>query len=149
MENSIMLRVVLLPFLLYLSFANAAAQEPDIPKAQSRGEGTYYKLFTIELKPGKTDDALEILNATLIPAWREAGVSVQVLEELVNTRDVLLLIELKDGPAALSYSVPRQDALAWARLVRIAGSAQAAEQAMDKFISYVSRQSETVVFQRR
>ena len=134
---------------LVLSSSGVYAQDTGIPHAQPREAGTYYKLFILEFKPGKTDDALEVLNRTLIPAWREAGIKVHVFEQLLQTRDVFLLIDLKDGPNSLAYSVPEQDARAWAALVRIAGSAQAANHAVDELISMVQRQTETLVFERR
>jgi hypothetical protein len=71
-----------------------------------------------------------------------------VMESLDGTRDVHLLIGLRDGPASPAYAVPPQDAAAWAALVRIAGGAEGANAAVDRFVGYVARQSETLVFIR-
>jgi hypothetical protein len=144
-----MTRVLLLLGALALSSARGAAQETEIPRAQQRGAGTYYKLFTFEFRPGKTDDALGVLFQTLVPAWIAAGVQVQVIESLLGTHDVRMLIELPQGPGTLSYTVPEQDARAWTALVRIAGSSQAANEAVDRFVGHLERQSEELVFIRR
>lgn len=141
-------RTLLVVLALLLFAVPARAQDADIPVGQLREPGTYHRLFTFQLKPGKSDDALEVLYRTLVPAWRQAGVQVQVIESLDGTRDVLLMVELRDGPAALAYAVPQQDAAAWAALVRIAGNAEAANLALDQFIGYVERQSESLVFTR-
>lgn len=126
----------------------AVVEAQDIPQAQERGPGTHYKMFTIEFAPGKTDDALSVLYDHLVPAWESAGVEIQVIEHLLQTRDVTLLIELEDGPAALAYEVPAQDARAWSALVQAAGGAEAAEKAVDRLIGFVARQSESLVFVR-
>lgn len=141
--------VVSVVLMLLLRTPIALTQGHEVPKAQLRETGVYYKLFTLEFKPGKTDDALEVLYRALVPAWKEAGVSVQVMESLLGAKDVLLLIELKDGPRALAYTVPEQDAKAWASLMRIAGGAEAANAEVDRFIGHVARQSESLVFIRR
>jgi hypothetical protein len=141
-------RIFLILPILLLAAAPARAQDADVPAAQLREAGTYHKLFVFEFRPGKTDDALEVLQATLVPAWRAAGVRVQVMEMLDGTRDVQLLIELRGGPATLAYAVPEQDAAAWAALVRIAGGAEEANEAVDRFIGHVARQSESLVFIR-
>ena len=137
---------------LFVSVAGGGpllAQDTDVPQAQEREAGTYFKLFQFEFHPGKTDDALSVLYDVLVPAWRKAGVQVQVIESLLQTKDVLLLIELKDGPRTLAFSVPDQDARAWAALVQLAGNAEAANQAVDRFVGYLVRQSESLVFIRR
>lgn len=144
-----MRRILLLVFGLLLPAGPASAQEPDVPQAQVREAGTYYRLFTLEFRPGKTDDALEILYATLVPAWRNAGVEVQVIESLLETKDVLILVELEKGPETLAYTVPEQDARAWAALVALAGDAESANRAVDRFIEFVARQSESLVFVRK
>lgn len=133
---------------MFFYTAAAVAQETEIPEAQKREPGTYYKLFNLEFKPGKTDDALEILRGKLVPAWRESGVKVQLIEFLLQTKDVMLLIELKEGPESLGYEVPKQDAEAWAALVSTAGNAASANEIVDRFIGYVARQSESLVFIR-
>ena len=143
-----MRQLVIFAFMLSLTAGLVAAQDATVPQAQERSAGTYYKLFTLEFKPGKTDDALGILFEYLVPAWRAAGVEVRVIEALLQTRDVMLLIELEDGPGALRFAVPEQDARAWAALMERAGDPAAAEKAVDRFIGYVARQSESLVFIR-
>lgn len=129
-----------------LSFTTMAQQDVDNQMGQTRKNGFYANLFHFEFNPGKTDDALEILSEILIPAYGNAGVEVTLIEDLVGTKDVLLLIPLKDGPSYYNYIVPKQDAEAWEQLSRIAGSSEKAENEIDKFISFVRKQSQTLVF---
>jgi hypothetical protein len=138
---------IFLIFLICLFFIPFYTNAQDnIPTEEKRKNGVYANFFHFEFLPGKTDDALNILNKTLIPAYRNAGVDVTVIEDLMGTKDVFMIIPLKSGPEYYSFVVPAQDAEAWKQLVKITGSAEKAEAQMDEFIGYVKRQSQTLVF---
>lgn len=121
------------------------AQESGPPQAVKRGPGTYAHLFTIEFKPGKTDEGVELLEKYLIPAWKSAGVEVTMMESLIGEKNVMLLIPLKDGPEYFEWTIPAQDAKAWAALSKQVG-ADKSEQVVDKFVGLLVRQSEDFVF---
>ncbi|MEH0154699.1 hypothetical protein V6R21_11210 [Limibacter armeniacum] len=57
--------------------------------------GTYTNLFQFDFKPSKTDEGLTILKESLLPAFKKIGVKVTIIEDLMDTKDVLALIELK------------------------------------------------------
>jgi hypothetical protein len=119
----------------------ANAQEP----VEKKG-GHFANLFTFEFKPGKTDEALGILRSTLIPAYEATGIHPTVIEDLLGTKDVILIVPLKNGPEYYKYEVPPQDAAAFKALIKNAGSPDKAEEQLDKFIGYVVRQSQKLVF---
>lgn len=125
--------------------APVPAQESGPPQAVKRGPGTYAHLFTIEFKPGKTDEGVQLLRKYLIPAWKSAGVEVTMMESLIGEKNVMLLIPLKDGPEYFEWTIPAQDAKAWAALSKQVG-ADKSEQVVDKFVGLLVRQSEDFVF---
>jgi len=135
-------KYVLAILLLVLTAAvSASAQEP----AEKKG-GHFANLFTFEFKPGKTDEALAILRNTLIPAYEATGIHPTVIEDLLGTKDVILIVPLKNGPEYYKFEVPPQDAAAFKALIKNAGSPDKAEEQLDKFIGYVVRQSQKLVF---
>lgn len=143
-----MIRATSLPALaaalLALAPAPARAQDADVPAAVRR-EGTYAFLYHVTFRPGKSDDGIQVLRDDLIPAWRDAGVEVTLYESLVGTRDVYLVLPLRDGPATLGWEVSPQDAETWTALVRRAGGGEAANRVVDRFIGFVERQSQDLV----
>lgn len=103
------------------------AQE-TAPSEETRKGGSFANMFHFEFHPGKTDEALAILRKTLIPAYRNAGIEVTLIEDLLGTKDIFLVVPLKDGPAYYNFIVPKQDAEAWKQLIKLIGSAEKAEQ---------------------
>jgi len=128
--------------------APSSGQEPEVPGAVRRAGGEYATAFTITFSPGKVDEGVTILRDDLLPAWREAGIDATLIESLVGTRDVLLLLPLADGPSHYAWTVSPRDAAAWKALVRRAGGAAEANEAVDRLIGLVERQSEDLVYVR-
>jgi hypothetical protein len=135
--------IIILPILIVLP---ANSQKNTDGRGIERENGTYANLFRFEFKPGKTDEGLVIFKNTLMPAFKNAGVKVTLLEDLMGTKDLLALIELKDGPSFYEYSVPRQDLVLFEELIKLAGSEQEAEVQLDRFVNLLVRQSQTLVF---
>lgn len=121
---------------------------PAAAGGELRGGGSFANLFRFEFYPGKTDEGLEILTETLIPAYKKAGVEVTLIEDLLGTKDIYLIVPLREGPAYYSFTVPQQDAAAWKELIKLTGSAEKAEARLDKLIGYVKRQTQTLIFIR-
>lgn len=127
--------------LVLLAAGITLGQEP----VEKKG-GHFANLFTFEFKPGKTDEGLGILRKTLIPAYESTGVHPTIIEDLLGTKDVLLIVPLKNGPDYYKYEVPPQDSAAFKALIKNAGSPEKAEKELDRFIGYVARQSQRLVF---
>ena len=142
MNRKIGLLVIIFLTVIGFSFG----QEQDAIKGVKRTGGTYANLFTFEFKPGKTDEGLEILNSTLIPAFKNAGVEVTIIEDLMGTKDLLALIELKEGPSFYEYVLPKQDLILFKELLKISGSEEEAEKSLDRFINLLVRQTQTLVY---
>ena len=118
----------------------------EIPEQQPRGPGVYANLFRFKFLPGKSDEGSELLRDVLLPAFKEAGINVTVIEDLLGTKDILLLIELEEGPRYYESLVPKQDIKLWNALVKVHGSSQNAEEQVDRFIKFLQEQSQTLVF---
>ncbi len=132
-----------------ISFTNLSfAQDNDSFEGVKRTGGDYANLFRFEFKPGKTDEGLEILNSTLIPAFKNAGVKVTIIEDLMGSKDILALINLKDGPSFYEYVLPKQDLILLKELLKLSGSEEEAEKRLDKFINLLVRQTQTLVYIR-
>ena len=136
------IRVIAILLLLAACFSAIGQEEP-----KQRSGGYFANLFQFEFAPGKTDEALSILESSLIPAYRRAGIDVTLVEDLLGTKDIYLLVELKSGPEYYSYDVPPQDMAAWQALHEIVG--EEGEQELDRFVGYLVRQSQTMVFVNR
>ena len=135
--------------LAVLTFINFSfGQESDSIESIKRTGGIYSNLFKFEFKPGKTDEVLEILNSTLLPAFKNARVKVTIIEDLMGGKDILALIELKDGPSFYEYALPKQDLVLLKELLKISGSEEEAEKRLDKFINLLVRQTQTLVYIR-
>lgn len=127
--------------------AQGAVSAQDItPKAELRRNGHFANMFRFVFKPGKSDEALEILKGTLLPAYRKAGIKVELIEDLMGTKDVYLIVPLRSGPNYYLYDVPPEDADAWKALMDMSGGPAEGEQRMDAFIGYVMQQSQSLVF---
>ena len=118
----------------------------DIPESQPRDQGVYANLFTFKFLPGKSDEGNELIREVLLPAFKEAGIKVTVIEDLMGTKDILMLIELEEGPRYYESLVPKQDVKLWNALVKLHGDAVKAEEQVDKFIRFIQEQSQTLVF---
>lgn len=118
----------------------------DLPEPQPRDSGVYANLFRFKFLPGKSDEGSELIRAVLLPAFKEAGIKVTVMEDLLGTKDVLMLIELEEGPGYYESLVPKQDIKLWNALVKVHGNASTAEEQVDRFIHFVQEQSQTLVF---
>lgn len=126
--------------------APAHAQAQDNP-TETRSGGHFANLFQFTFKPGKSDEALEILNETRVPAYRDAGIDVTVIEDLLGTKDIFLLVPLRDGPAYFASEQPAQDMDAWRSLnAMFEGDAAAAERRLDAFVDLLDRQFQRLVF---
>ena len=115
-------------------------------KANLGSSSSYFSGCARRECPGKTDEALGILRSTLIPAYEATGIHPTVIEDLLGTKDVILIVPLKNGPEYYKYEVPPQDAAAFKALIKNAGSPDKAEEQLDKFIGYLVRQSQKLVF---
>ena len=125
------------------STATAQSSSPT----QVRQGGYFANMFRFEFRPGKSDEGLTILRDTLIPAYRKAGIDVQLIEDMVGTKDVYLIVPLRDGPAYYSFQTPPQDVQLWRELIKsVGGDEGKAEKRLDAFINLLVRQSQTLVF---
>ncbi len=124
--------------------AAAVAQETTQPEVRS--DGYFANFFHFEFKPGKSDEGLEILKETLIPAYRRAGVDVKLIEDMMGTKNLYLIIPLRSGPAYYSYVLPPQDADAWRALTAMSGDPAEAERRLDRFVDLLARQWQTMIF---
>lgn len=136
-----LLLAILVTF-LYSGFAYG--QENNIPAQQSRGEGVFANLFHFTFLPGKSDEGIDILKSVLLPAFENTGINVTLIENLMGTKDVMMLIELEEGPQYYEPLISKQDAKLWAALFKINGPK--AEEQLDKFIKTLTKQSQTLVF---
>ncbi len=124
----------------------AVMAQGGVPKAELRRNGHFANMFRFEFKPGKSDEALEILKGILLPAYRKAGIKAELIEDLLGTKDVYLIVPLRSGPNYYGYEVPPEDVDAWTALMETAGGPAEGEKRMDAFIAYVVRQSQSLVF---
>ena len=138
--------IVLITILTLINFSYG--QETNTNEGVKRTGGRYANLFRFEFKLGKTDEGLDILNATLIPAFKNAEVEVTIIEDLMGSKDLFALIELKDGPSFYEYTFPKQDMDLFTELLKLSGSEQEAEKRLDKFIDLLVRQTQTLVYIR-
>lgn len=134
-----------LPLILVLLFTLIGNCQ-DVPAQQPREDGVYGNLFHFKFFPGKSDEGSGLLKEVLLPAFKEAGIKVTVIEDLMGTKDIYLIIELEDGPRYYESLVPNQDVKLWNALVKVHGSAQKAEEQEDRFIKFVEEQSQTLVY---
>ena len=121
-------------------------QKDDVLQGVKRTDGEYANLFRLEFKPGKTDEGLKILKNTLLPAFDSVGVKITIMEDLMGTKDILLLIFLEEGTQFYEYIIPKQDIMLFNALVKQTGSELNAEKQLDEFINLLSLQSQTLVF---
>lgn len=125
-----------------------AAAQNSAP--QLRQGGYFANMFRFEFRPGKSDEGLTILRETLIPAYRKAGIDVLLIEDMVGTKDLYLMVPLRDGPAYYSSQSPQQDVDLWRELIKsLGGDEGKAEKRLDAFINLLVRQSQTLVFVNR
>lgn len=143
LQETLMKKLLIL-FLFPLMPAWVHSQE--IVTSQPREEGVYANLFTFKFLPGKSDEGGELLKDVLLPAFKEAGIRVTVMEDLMGTKDIFMLIELEEGPGYYASLVPQQDIKLWNALVKVHGNEIHAEEKVDKFISFIQEQSQTLVF---
>ncbi len=129
-----------------LASPGVAAAQVGVPKAELRRNGHFANLFHFEFKPGKSDEALEILKGSLLPAYRKAGIKAELVEDLLGAKDAYLIVPLRSGPNYYAYEVPPEDVDAWKALMETAGGAAEGEKRMDAFIGYVVKQSQSLVF---
>lgn len=132
----------LLVVILFPLFGNCQ----DVPAQQSRDEGVYANLFHFKFLPGKSDEGSELLKEVLLPAFKQAGIKVTVIEDLMGTKDIYMLIELEEGPRYYESLIPSQDIKLWQALVKVHGSEQKAEEQVDRFINFIEEQSHTLVY---
>ena len=132
--------------ILLLISVTGFSQKSEATAGTERTNGWYANLFRFEFKPGKSDEGLTILNTVLLPAFKKAGVNVTVMEDLMGTKDVLMIIALKDGPEFYKYVVPAQDKILFDELIKLAGSEKEANAQLDKFVEILAKQSQTLVF---
>lgn len=130
-----------------LAFVNfSLGQEIDSIRGIKRTGGSYANLFKFEFKPGKTDEGLDILKSTLIPAFNNAGVRITLIEDLMGQKDLIALIELKEGPSFYEYVLPKQDLMLLKELLKISGSEEETERRLDQFINLLVKQTQTLVY---
>ena len=141
-----MLKSISIVLFTFLLSGIVLGQESNIPSEQSRGEGVFANLFHFTFLPGKSDEGLEVLKNVLLPAFEKAGVNVTLIEDLMGTKDVYMIIELDEGPRYYEPLVSKQDAKLWSSLLELTGSAEKAEEELDKFIKSLTKQSQTLVF---
>jgi hypothetical protein len=145
LKSYIQTKAISTALLLFIA-AIGYSQQTDASQGIPRANGWYANMFRFEFKPGKSDEGLTLLKTVLIPAFKKAGVNVTLMEDLMGTKDILMIIELKDGPDFYKYVVPAQDRKLFDELIKLAGSEQAADAQLDKFVDVLARQSQTLVF---
>ena len=133
-------------FILFTFICIVAAQEPTVFVEEKRGEGIYANLFQFTFKPGKTDEGLDILRSALIPAFLQSEIKVTLIEDLLGTKDVMLIVPLEQGPQYYEYIMPPQDSRLWASMLALSGSEQKAEENLDKLVMLLEKQTQTLIF---
>jgi hypothetical protein len=141
------MKISMVIFLLSIGLASiTVAQEPTVMEEEKRSDGSFANLFHFTFKPGKTDEGLEILRTTLLPSFSKANIKVTLIEDLMGTKDIMLIIPLEQGPSYYEYVMPAQDQRLWTSLLYLAGSPEKAEANLDRFIGLLEKQSQTMVF---
>ena len=131
---------------LLLGANSLLAQDPLIFAEQKREDGTFANMFHFTFKPGKSDEGLELLRSSLIPAFLQSEINVTLIEDLMGTKDVMLIVPLEQGPSYYASTMPVQDQKLWASLNTLLGSPEKAEEQLDKFVGLLEKQSQTLVF---
>jgi hypothetical protein len=94
--------------ILLFIFLSARGVSQDLT-VQKREAGHYANFFHFKFLPGKSDEGSTLLQNVLLPAFKDAGINVTLIEDLMGTKDIYILIDLEEGPAYYENLIPRQD----------------------------------------
>lgn len=130
-----MKKITLLLFVAFLGTAVFAQDEEPVPK---KHDATWHRVVLVDFKPGKVGEAREI-----IAKYQSAGTAAGTQKPQqywfeTGSYDMMLIWDLKGGPADLEWSWS-PDGVAWQKaLVKQEGSKEAADELQDKYRSLVS-----------
>lgn len=110
----------------------------DMPKAHKMEDVSWYSVVLIDFKPGKTDEAIDIINDHFVKASEKAGTAgpAKELEMQTGEWDLMLVWEM-DGPSEMEWEVSPEGEKFMKALSEQEGSLEKAQQLFEKYQSLI------------
>lgn len=123
--------------------------QQDAPKPEKHENVTWYEIVNFDFKPGKTGEAMDIIEEYFVQAGMEAGVPgpVMHLEHRTGEWDLTAIWQMKRGPGEMEWK-RTPEGIAWAEKFReMVGSEEKADEVFEEFESYIQRSNSTIAMQ--
>ena len=130
--------------LMMTHFANAQ----ELPKAAKYENVNWYQVEYFKFKPGKADDALNIIYDHFVPADKAAGREIINFDTRIGEWHHVAYFPMEDGASGLAWKVAPKDEKWWAALAKQLGGATKALELLAKWGELVAETKSEIVMRR-
>jgi len=119
-------------------FSAGQALGQDMPKAHKMENVSWHTVVLVDFEPGKTDEAMNIINNHFVKAAEKAGNSGPAMELEMQTGEWdLMLVWNMDSPSEMEWEVSPEGEKFMKALSEQEGSLKKAQELFDKYQSLI------------
>ena len=132
------LALVVTAFLALPAALTAQEQEEEMPQPE-RYDTSWYEIVHVDYKPGKADEAFELVREHYIATEEEADLPGPEMELIHTTGqwDATYIWHLDDGPSDLTWKTSPEEIEFMQAFREHAGGDEEAQEIMERYQSYV------------
>jgi hypothetical protein len=130
--------------LMVTPFANAQ----DLPEGTKYENVTWYTTNSVKFKPGKVDEALNIIYDHFVPAGKESGQEVISFDMRTGEWHHVVYFPMEDGASGLAWKNSPKDIEWWAELTKQLGGEKEAQDLMAQFNELIADSKSEIVMRR-
>ena len=123
-----------------------ALEAQEAPEAERYEGVTWYEVVHLDFKPGKADDAMDVIEEHFIPASEAAGNPGPVMELIHATGgwDLTVIWELEDGPSDYTWEMSPSGVAFMQAMAEREGGMEAAQEVWERYQSYIAKSKSTL-----